>query len=1117
MKVKSITHLFDQMNNAPEPKLWLMNAPTGSGKSHVTIHALCQFTAAHQDFKAFFVTDQKKNLKLETFAAAWNENSDASQSFAQAVGFIRSLADTDMLIVSDRNAGKIPQSLLTPKVDQAIDRVVQQLNLYQLEAKSAEVTSGAWTHLNETDFQLRQALAETFAQTVGLDSPTNKLGQDQFINYLAMHQSAESEWLNAAYPTIGMATHRIFVMTTDKFIRSYTPFFSHKSIPFQYSMLLKGALVVLDEFDTAKERMWDQAIDNALKVQADLTVLFKSIYEAFQRFDQLPRQLSDLLTVGDGLAGLTKRAQVLREKYALDQLYRSAEGKIDTGFVLHLPQRNLISQGRAWHAYSDPTKHQVIIGEEVRDSLHFQGMLFAVSAFIKRFAMFILKQARRFQDARNVARPSLSDGMTIREACYTIYDALGLTADQAEVLMSLGLNQIPKRREQAKTVKAHYRRFQEQGLKLFNFVNDSEHDLRTDINASYFSVTPERFLLGILDKANVLGLSATATIRTVLDNFDLNYLKQILGDRFEDVTEAVMAADGGTDLATAYVQAGVTIHPAVVTIASSIEDILQTRLGAKFAELNLTTVNEMDQALEEQANLAVAESEHNHDADYLLRRYLHLFDSFVVFLLDDTMTSFLGLQTLLPGNQAEMSQQYLEQVFKQLRGLLITDSTTTPQLQIISSTNAETIDTQIESALAFPSEQETRVYLLSSYRTLGTGQNLQHKMGDFEINLVKRVGQSQSNKADPRFDSVDLAGIYLGDVTHILSSDRHFQMDAAGIRLVTELEYLADNNEISYQTLKAQLSALQKGLPRKQPQSVLSLVASYSRTIIQAVGRMNRSFNKVPNIKILVAPEVIEKISQVGIDMHAVSPEYQALITYAEKQQHDFQATQAEAEKENLTRYTARDLKALVPYLQVNAEAAEYYRASRDFVLKHPTVSMSTLAKYLLQAEHYQHWMMQYLTFEQPQNHYSVKPLYVDSGEFNFEGSGVIISAEAAGMAAFCAYPGLQRHLIDQGITVEWQPEELMINPTQFINLYLGALGEVTGKFIFEAEWPGAKLHAFDQVANNELFDYYLESNIAIDFKNWRGMPDVDPQKERQHVIEKLRKLEQNTGRQWMY
>lgn len=76
-------------------------------------------------------------------------------------------------------------------------------------------------------------------------------------------------------------------------------------------------------------------------------------------------------------------------------------------------------------------------------------------------------------------------------------------------------------------------------------------------------------------------------------------------------------------------------------------------------------------------------------------------------------------------------------------------------------------------------------------------------------------------------------------------------------------------------------------------------------------------------------------------------------------------------------------------------------------------------------------------------------------------------------------------------------------------------MGEVAGKFIFEAEWPGAKLHAFDQVANNELFDYYLESNIAIDFKNWRGMPDVDPQKERQHVIEKLRKLEQNTGRQW--
>ena len=479
------------------------------------------------------------------------------------------------------------------------------------------------------------------------------------------------------------------------------------------------------------------------------------------------------------------------------------------------------------------------------------------------------------------------------------------------------------------------------------------------------------------------------------------------------------------------------------------------------------------------------------------------------------MTSFLGLQTLLPGNRAEMSQQYLEQVFKQLCGLLITDSTTTPQLQIISSTNSEAIDDQIKTALALPSEQETRVYLLSSYRTLGTGQNLQHKRGGFETKLVKSVAHGQPNKTDPRFDSVDLAGIYLGDVTHILSSDRHFQMDAAGIRLVTELEYLADNNEISYQTLKAQLYALQKGLPRKQPQSVLSIVASYSRTIIQAVGRMNRSFNKVSNINILVAPEVIEKISPAGVDMHAVSPEYQALITYAEQQHHDFEATQAEAEKENLTRYTAGDLKALVPYLQANAEAAQYYRASRDFVLKHPTLSMATLAEHLMQAEYYQHWLMQYLTFEQPKSHYSVKSLRVDSGEFSFVESGLTISAEAAGMAAFCAYPGLQQHLSDQGIPVEWRPDELMINPTQYINLYLGALGEVAGKFIFEAEWPGAKLRAFDQVANNELFDYCLDPNIAIDFKNWRGMPAVDPQKERQHVIEKLNKLEQNTGRQW--
>lgn len=38
---------------------------------------------------------------------------------------------------------------------------------------------------------------------------------------------------------------------------------------------------------------------------------------------------------------------------------------------------------------------------------------------------------------------------------------------------------------------------------------------------------------------------------------------------------------------------------------------------------------------------------------------------------------------------------------------------------------------------------------------------------------------------------------------------------------------------------------------------------------------------------------------------------------------------------------------------------------------------------------------------------------------------------------------------------------------------------------------------------------------MAIDFKNWQGQPNKDTEKERQHVAQKLRHLQVNTGREW--
>ncbi|WNO51102.1 DEAD/DEAH box helicase family protein [Lacticaseibacillus paracasei] len=52
--------ITDLESRSPEHALMLLNAPTGTGKSYTIAQALCQYAADHENFRAFFVTDQKR-------------------------------------------------------------------------------------------------------------------------------------------------------------------------------------------------------------------------------------------------------------------------------------------------------------------------------------------------------------------------------------------------------------------------------------------------------------------------------------------------------------------------------------------------------------------------------------------------------------------------------------------------------------------------------------------------------------------------------------------------------------------------------------------------------------------------------------------------------------------------------------------------------------------------------------------------------------------------------------------------------------------------------------------------------------------------------------------------
>jgi len=88
------------------------------------------------------------------------------------------------------------------------------------------------------------------------------------------------------------------------------------------------------------------------------------------------------------------------------------------------------------------------------------------------------------------------------------------------------------------------------------------------------------------------------------------------------------------------------------------------------------------------------------------------------------------------------------------------------------------------------------------------------------------------------------------------------------------------------------------------------------------------------------------------------------------------------------------------------------------------------------------------------------------------------------------------------------------MNPVQFINLYVGMLGEVGGRFILEDILP-LQLLPLSDIKNNELFDFQVGDHAAIDFKNWRSSHQESALAARQRVQSKLTRLNETTGKIW--
>lgn len=1119
MQVADFEKMYAELTQSEKHShLMLMSAITGTGKSYAVKRFLCRQAHKEPDFRAFFVTDQKKNLPTSAgFRKIWQQY-NPRKDFYKHVGFIRSLPDTVQLILDEEKQRRIPSDLVSKALQEKLTNLAFQQMVYQQTAKYTPNNKTAWTDLAKAEYQVRQTLKDSLCKLAGLEDLASEDVPVAIQRYVTTTNNPACEWVNRIYPTIDIEKRQILIMTTDKFIRSYTSFFKQNGTLFQYSQVLKESLVVLDEFDSTKKQLWNKSLEETLNLKVDLLSLFRAIHQALDwKNKQIPVALQEILEKQTRIEALLKTADKYDQDYKLSYLYKTKEIQQNDNYLIHLPQYRDISATGNWYVHLNQQTNSVELDhheaeKSIGEKFDFTEMLDNVGRFIREFAHQMLFCGEAYAQKRNLNVSASQNRISTREACYTVYDALGFSRNQIEILLGLDSGLLGSKSPSTVKFKGRKYYFQKSGLSLYEFVNAERHDLRTDINAAFFSVTPERYLLNVISKANVLGLSATAKIPTVLDNYDLTYLRQELGDHYLDGNKQITAETKAEfNLAKRYHKAGIQVDADCASVQKTIVKVMAEH-DITLSPTDYQKVSEMDSRLDQQLNNIEDSSE-----NYCRERYIGLFDSFIDFLSDETVTSYLGLQSKLPSKDDKLSASLIEEVFEGLAPILSDNEDNLPQLRVISTLlsngDGPSIAQQIHDALRLPSDETTRVYLLSAYQTLGVGQNLQHTLSEFEKSHVRSIA-GKNSQGDQRSLQADLAGMYLGDITHILTNLEGSNLDEDLVRYVTELEYLEDAEELPQNEVQAKIVAVVHGVKgRIRPKTVPSEIASIARTVIQALGRMNRTFNKNKRIKILVFNRVLDKLSEVRLPQMELSPEMQAVLSIGQVPAEPDASTE-EIAKRKATKMTFRDLERLLTGgLNTNRKRANEYQNARQYLLKYPTIN----TKKLKQLQSQQLSCLQYLPNKELATQYQA--LQESQSEFSFEnnyldGPSITVSPKDAGLPSMCLYQGLEAYLKKLGYATEWQPNEWILNPVQFNNLYRGLLGEVSGQFIVEDIWS-VKLQPFQELRHNELFDFKLAQHVAIDFKNWRGPHQQSIEQERQHVYHKLAQLDADSDQPW--
>lgn len=1064
------------LDNTKETGLMLLDMPTGTGKTYNVLQFIKSYLRQNQDKKIFFVTTLKKNLD-----DPYNELLDDLKNEPE-------LCDTVFRVLSNKEHAICKFGEIKKKIRIKEIRFSEEFKSFDALISAGVNNPDAF---GDIERNFRYLISRTLSRK--FKKKSEKLN--------AIKNDKDWKWVGELYPVVFSEEKRVFFITMKKLIYPFDTIIE-KSARLYETDLFKNSIVFIDEFDATKKDIQDMIVQNGLSKGIDYIDLFRNIKICLDHHESIPSNIWDNVeNKPSHKHALEKNIEIfnnITKEHHLLQHHKSSGFEEDRVVLFSdFTHSNYTTGGKDVSVEFNKKKNinalKLTPKGQTDESLY--DALNKIKGAISHFARFVAILAWSY---RKIKLQNKEEGKSYGEfteyhAIDTVLDSLHLQGEGYRIIRDIAQtysNQFTIKSNKSVDLNDDFS-FYVSGFSHYDFCDDYSHDNTTIIRKFVFEETPESILYTICSLSKIVGISATATFKTVLGNYDIDYLEWKLGENFVKPSE-----EEKTRLKTDF-----------ESQTSGLEkvDFIIELTNTSASEIPDWSIIYKDSNV---INLAHNKTSSNDDKNHY--KEVRYFKSVLAYkqFLDNNIQSYLALfSKALKENDPDFDQNILFELFEYLSK----ENDVPFEKELCTILDSNNFDEKKKDLISSLNKGEKR-FVISTYATIGAGQNLQYVIPDNRQNEVVKINDNRNSKKKPE---MDFDGIYLDKPTwlvNLLSGE-----EETAINRVFQMEYLFQNKAISYSDKMAEIVKTYSCINKDKEElkwngksfSMLRDVKIYAtKTIVQAMGRKCRTNFRGKKVCILADSELCEALDKTTLysENRLFNREMIELANQFFLNEESIDNRYIE-DATNTAISSNKRIRQLLTRCFENSwtdDEIQKWQNMREYVLKHPTLSKEEWKKSPLR----QH----YIALGKPTNRY----YYQQSGDFdkieqiseNSFTNACSVSQEDANLSnLFETWPQLRNMFIEKGYATEFKEGDYIMSPPLYQNIYKGALGEVCGKEIFKHF--GIPLEELDE-DEHELFDVKVTGKpIYVDFKYWKETSRFDAKKYREKVVEKANKCKE--------